>query len=173
MSDPSGRVKHIAAGNMMLPACCAMCGNVGNEDGYADPGIFIEWHGNIYFCPSCSFEIAALFGAVEGHRYAEVDAKLTDALILLVEQQAEIARLENNVDAYRNLFSPPDLSGNSIFPDGNVPDSAAEYVASEPAEDLARVIGEAEAEPAQSVKSKRSANADEPTGSDFAASLGL
>lgn len=64
MSDPSGRVKLIRAGDLLQPGVCAMCRRQGytNDEMFVDPHISIEWEGEIYFCPNCIAEMASILG---------------------------------------------------------------------------------------------------------------
>ena len=64
MPNPSGRVKVIQFSAMQQPARCACCGRSGrnNEELFADPAIFFEFEGSIYFCQDCVSEMGALFG---------------------------------------------------------------------------------------------------------------
>jgi hypothetical protein len=64
MPNPSGRIKVIQFSAMQQPARCACCGRSGrnNEELFADPAIFFEFEGSIYFCQDCVSEMGALFG---------------------------------------------------------------------------------------------------------------
>jgi hypothetical protein len=89
------------------PGHCSVCSRATHEDGFADPDIFIEWHGRIVFCYDCTAEMARLFGMITVDEYAEykrVNQAQADAL---AELRSSVDDLEKQVDnlSYERLVS--------------------------------------------------------------------
>lgn len=90
MTTPSDRIRKIDAGNMMLPACCMICGSVSDENGYADLQLQIEWHGNLYLCSKCSFSIAEFWGAVRPEEHAELRQERDDLEVAMLKFRGQV-----------------------------------------------------------------------------------
>ena len=113
MTDVSGRMRRIDAGRMQSPACCAVCGSTSNEDGYLDPQIFIEYHGNIYFCCHCASEMGAFFKMVTYEEHEHIMLEMENLRELLLEANSKAAKAEGVLDEIRSLNS---FFGNTADP---------------------------------------------------------
>jgi len=60
--DPSARMQLIGMGDLMHPACCAVCGNGSCDLGYVDIGVWFEYEGSVYLCMLCATQVAETGG---------------------------------------------------------------------------------------------------------------
>lgn len=72
--DPSGRVSLIPAGNMLLPATCAMCGKSGYDadEKFLDIRLDIPDFGVVYFCRECGQEIGYAAGCARKSEFEAI-----------------------------------------------------------------------------------------------------
>jgi hypothetical protein len=89
------------------PGMCSLCSNSTCEDGFADTGIFIDWHGRIYFCRNCAVEIGNVFGLITPDRYEEYKRVNAEQAQLLSELQTSVTALEQ---AFATLSDLPRYS---------------------------------------------------------------
>lgn len=50
---PDSKMQLRNVGELMHPACCAVCGNGACEEGYVDLGVYYDYEGQIYLCMTC------------------------------------------------------------------------------------------------------------------------
>jgi hypothetical protein len=92
MADPSGKYQRVSSGEMQLPACCAGCGKAAQFEGFVDTKIDIAFHGVIYFCCDCAFEMTTVFPEAPYHTMRnrilmlEADVVAKDAIIASLER---------------------------------------------------------------------------------------
>lgn len=98
--DPSGKFQLVSSGNMMLPAQCAGCGTVHNDDGFVDTKIDAEFYGIIYFCCNCAFELTTVFPEAPYHT---MRARILSLEELTVTKDARIDELERALDGLTAL----------------------------------------------------------------------
>lgn len=60
-TDYVGRFSKVAAGAMVLPAQCAICGTSDCPEGFVDTKLDVDYFGVIYFCHKCAFELSRVF----------------------------------------------------------------------------------------------------------------
>lgn len=114
--DTSGRVLPIAAGNMMQPASCATCGKsaANSREKFADPQIYIEFFGNVYFCKQCALELAATFEAYTKEEFTAAAEQRDQLLVHNATLHSRVQELENTVDGLsRSWLSSRSLSSSS------------------------------------------------------------
>jgi hypothetical protein len=95
MADPSGKYQRVSSGEMQLPACCAGCGKTEQYEGFVDTKIDVSFHGVIYFCCDCAFEMTTVFPEAPYHT-------MRNRILMLeadvVAKDAEIASLGRALD---------------------------------------------------------------------------
>lgn len=95
MADPSGKYQRVSSGEMQLPACCAGCGKTEQYEGFVDTKIDIAFHGVVYFCCDCAFEMTTVFPEAPYHT-------MRNRILMLeadsVAKDAEIASLGRALD---------------------------------------------------------------------------
>lgn len=69
--DPSGRVSLVRAGDMRLPASCAMCGkgSYNVDENFLDIKLDIPDFGTVYFCNECGQEIGFAAGCARSNDF--------------------------------------------------------------------------------------------------------
>lgn len=98
--DPSGRFQRVAAGEMVLPAQCAVCGKTYQEEGFVDTKLDYDFYGVVYFCADCAFELTTVFPEAPYHA---MRARILQLEELLVAKDAEIKALNGAIDGLNTL----------------------------------------------------------------------
>jgi len=91
----------------LTPAECAVCNRATHEEGFADPQVFIEWHGSIVFCYDCTAEMARLFGMITPRQWQQYTQLVAEQEKELNTLRDSVAKLESQVDSltYERLVS--------------------------------------------------------------------
>lgn len=61
-ADPSARIQVRGVATLQHPGCCAVCGSGDAERLYVDPGVFVDFEGQFYFCNICTEEMGSTIG---------------------------------------------------------------------------------------------------------------
>lgn len=82
-NGPSDKMQFRGMGELIHPANCISCGNGTNPKGYVAPGVSLEWEGELYFCWTCTVQMAEIIG-------------------MMIPEEVEIIQEHNNVLIERN-----------------------------------------------------------------------
>lgn len=130
-TSPSGRVLPLRGGDLLSPAVCLICRRPGMEvdetfadpqELFADPKITEDFFGSVYFCESCSLEIAAIFGAKSNREILQLEADLLMYKTISAEQADVIKELTDGLDGITRAYQR--LRGDSSTDDSTVASSA-------------------------------------------------
>lgn len=101
-----GKVQVIKYGETYNPpGTCVCCGSTLDPDKiFIDIGLFIEFHGTVYFCNYCFKDVteAMRYIPVEGKHYVELYTKHAKAVNRIKELEAEVAN--SREQAYNDLL---------------------------------------------------------------------
>jgi hypothetical protein len=165
-SSPSGRVLPILGGNMLAPALCLICGKPGSnvEEEFADPSalfadpqIHEDFFGSVYFCKSCCFEIAAIFGAYSKDEIADISNQRDELLVEVLVKRSRIEELERIVDT----LTVERLTDRGFTVDGSVSDTEVNSAEQSSHDGLSESVEQRADESPESTESDSSA---EPAG---------
>lgn len=89
-----------------LPACCLFCAGTPSEERafFIDPNVAMEWHGAIYICKLCLFEMASTVGWADPTAVKTMTERITDLEAESYSQAVTIA-------GYHDLEEALDLLG--------------------------------------------------------------
>jgi hypothetical protein len=153
-------VQVVGRGDLLAPGSCALCGSGNSDEGYVDTGIFYDYEGQVYFCITCTRQIAEVIGCL-----------LPEEANILREQANEVAKanakLTLELEAANERLRAFDVAFASVkFPDD--PNASVSDVVSPQSEDASKVdeqpvksAGNGESETSEPVKIKRRSNAEQ------------
>lgn len=102
--DPSGRFQLRSRGELQIPGSCIICGSGSNEEGYLDFGIFVDYHGTLYFCMTCLGEAAQVAGFMSPQLYAETNKHIEEKLVENKSLKEEIEDAKRTIDSLKHLL---------------------------------------------------------------------
>ncbi len=147
MSDlnPDSRMQRRGVGDLLHPACCAVCGNGTCEAGYIDIGVYYDYEGQVYLCMNCVNEIADTAGLLTDTELHHLKGEITKVAHANEVMTQELKVAHEKLAHYDALFgdrfnSHPDVmadletnSGPDENPNGTDNDSnESESVVDEP-----------------------------------------
>lgn len=103
--DPSGRFQLRSRGELQLPGSCMICGSGTKDEGYLDFGVFVDYHGTLYFCMTCLGEAAITAGFMSPEMTQEVNKTVEGKLTELAELKKELEDANNVINSLRILLS--------------------------------------------------------------------
>lgn len=117
---PSDRVQLRSQSELRDPGSCALCGSGNCDEGYVDTGVWIEYHGNVYFCLNCMRQIVGTIRALTPEEAQELIDQSNAVLAEVTELRKEVEELreyKSNVDSLLSGLvvsaDPSDLDVNS------------------------------------------------------------
>lgn len=121
-NDPSARMQYRSAGELKVPATCAVCGAGDREEGYVDLDLFVEFHGSVYLCMICFTQAADLVGMFTPEQVAHLTKQIET---LLEENQLLTSELADANERNRNLSGvlASQFNVSNDVPNGKNPDS--------------------------------------------------
>jgi hypothetical protein len=103
--NPDSKMRRRGLGDLMHPACCAVCGSGNCENGYIDIGVYFDYEGQVYLCMFCVNELADTAGLLNE---AEAKFLMKQNEDLATQHKSLINLLESaneKLDHYNALFS--------------------------------------------------------------------
>lgn len=85
-NTPSDRVQVVGRGDLLHPGSCALCGSGNCDEGYVNTGIYYDYEGQVYFCITCTRQIAEVIGCL-----------IPEEANILREQVNEVAKTNKNL----------------------------------------------------------------------------
>ncbi len=98
---PSDRVQVRSQGELQAPGACALCGSGNCEDGYVDFGLWLDFHGTVYLCITCTEQIIGVLGALtldESKQLTETNNELIVANRELTEEIEALREYKSKFD---------------------------------------------------------------------------
>lgn len=104
-NDPSARMQLRPAGELRMPAACAVCGNGTCEEGFLDLDCFVEFHGMVYLCMNCLIQAGEAAGMFTREQVEHLNGQMT----MLLEQNeiltSELADANESVRSLNHLLA--------------------------------------------------------------------
>lgn len=113
-SDPLGRFQMRSRGELQLPGSCMICGSGTCDEGYVDFGIFVDYHGTLYFCVPCVKEVAQVIGCITPEDNDIFAEATEEKLALLVETQKELEDARKHIDNLNAVLTSKLLSNSAV-----------------------------------------------------------
>ena len=169
MTD-SGRVLLVPEGHLKGPGTCA---STRSSPGFADPQLWYDFVGNIYFCTTCTEAIGSVMGMLPFADVKALKIRLSKYADRVQEQAHKIRELEADNAALRRVSSMSNHPASSPVSSGT--EDATSNAGSD---DYGVTIPSYEPdadEPvvAEPVKGKRPRNTRAPANDDITAALGI
>lgn len=106
-NTPSSRVQHVGRADLQAPGCCILCGTGDNDEGFVNFGTYIDYHGQVYLCYTCTIEVAEVIGCL-------IPAEAVHLKELANNVQAQNVRLNLDLDAANERLHSFDLILGSV-----------------------------------------------------------
>lgn len=102
---PSDRVQLRSQSELRDPGSCALCGSGNCDEGYVDTGVWIDYHGNVYFCMNCMRQIVGTIRALTPEEAQELIDQSNSVLAENAELTKEVEELREYKRSVDNLLS--------------------------------------------------------------------
>lgn len=97
MPDAKGQFS-IVNSPQALPGHCAGCGKPNDPHGFIDTGFDADFHGVIYYCSECIFDMASKFGYITPEMADQFKRQISELEVESAKQRAAILGLEETID---------------------------------------------------------------------------
>jgi hypothetical protein len=158
--SPSGRFQLVKPHELVSPAKCVICGRNPNTDtqeefltgtsedreSFVDGNLVFEFYGTVYYCVTCTLEMAALFKALN----PEQTRQLIEAVTQLIAQRDDLSQRLQLAEASNDTLMAQLLylrSGDyNILPSGSIPVITNDETSQVPANEGPASVGLAESD---------------------------
>ena len=103
--DPGNKIQLRPMGQLMHPACCAICGS-GNRDVYVDLSLYYDYEGQVYICLEfCMQQIADTLGFLNLQEATFLRDMSNNLVVRNEELESELQNAQLRLKRYDDLFA--------------------------------------------------------------------